>query len=453
MIAPPTLASQAECQCGDGCRTDPDSGLSEARSLARDLVEERDHAFHHRMDLVRDLFSRIVLRGEPMETLRAAAAELIGREVTIDLEADGPSGGQRAFPIEASERVLGYVRVAASRGSLDAEQDEIARQAAIWAAMLVLAAGSASRTAAGTTRDADGTRGLPDDWTAQWLARIAFDQGRHYLVIAMMVTSDEPGDDAGATLAIATTAVNRTLQGRRVAAFVGSDGDELVLVSPVSDGARAQVLARTVVEHVASLIRLAGPRYHVTTGLTSLAEDGRAVARRVAEARMAARFGSVLHGPDTVTSFRDLRAFPAIVDGVAGPEDRGFRELHERYLGVLVRYEARTGLPLVQTLTVLFDENGNVSGAARTLGINRQSLLYRLRKIETMCEADLADPADRFALELAVRSWAVRQALFPTAAELGSPTRSPASSAARADLRPPQALGPRLGTRVRAAAG
>lgn len=74
----------------------------------------------------------------------------------------------------------------------------------------------------------------------------------------------------------------------------------------------------------------------------------------------------------------------------------------ERYLGDALRYERECGLPLVDTLVAYFEHNANAAATARALGLNRQSLLYRLARFEWLAGVDLTAPTDRFALELAV---------------------------------------------------
>lgn len=127
--------------------------------------------------------------------------------------------------------------------------------------------------------------------------------------------------------------------------------------------------------------------------------------RSFREATTACRLGYVVNGPGSLTRYGDLGAYPALFDLVSSPSDgRAFETLRDRYLEPILRYEARTRLPLIETLTALFDANGNVSAAARALGINRQSLLYRLGKVEALTSVNLSSPVSRFALEMAVRA-------------------------------------------------
>lgn len=255
---------------------------------------------------------------------------------------------------------------------------------------------------------------------ATWAERLMLAEGSSYAVIVLSL-ADKDIDEVEA-ISVLEAAVNRALRGRRINAELRTDRSELAVILPVPNVRRGNTIAGTVVDEVRNLIRLSRPSASITVGLSGVA-GGSLVPRRLDEALISHAVGRSLNGVGATTRFRDLRAYPAMIEAI-GQGDGAFADLHDRYLGCLVSYEGRTGLPLIHTLAALFDANGNVSSAARSLGINRQSLLYRLRKIETMSEIELANPGDRFALELAVRSWMVQTAL----AVDDSATESPMSA-------------------------
>ena len=60
-------------------------------------------------------------------------------------------------------------------------------------------------------------------------------------------------------------------------------------------------------------------------------------------------------------------------------------------------------MDLVRTLVEFIKCNGNSSLAARNLHLNRQSLLYRLKKIESLTGMSLNQRKDLFLLELFTR--------------------------------------------------
>lgn len=84
-------------------------------------------------------------------------------------------------------------------------------------------------------------------------------------------------------------------------------------------------------------------------------------------------------------------------------EDRGVAADFCQYvLGTLVAHDRAHHADLLHTLRVYFRCNGNAIEAARQLFLHRNSLQYRLERIEDVLRCDLKDPQTRLALNLAV---------------------------------------------------
>jgi purine catabolism regulator len=69
----------------------------------------------------------------------------------------------------------------------------------------------------------------------------------------------------------------------------------------------------------------------------------------------------------------------------------------------LIQYDATHDTELTRTLEAFFAHHGNVSQTAEYLFLHRNSLLYRLERIEEITDLDLDDADDRFALQLALK--------------------------------------------------
>jgi len=83
-------------------------------------------------------------------------------------------------------------------------------------------------------------------------------------------------------------------------------------------------------------------------------------------------------------------------------------ELMHDTMGVIAAYDKNNGLDLLHTLSSYLIHQGNVSQTARVLNLHRQSLLYRLRKIESLTNRSLNDPDDIFLLQFCLKLWTVR---------------------------------------------
>ncbi|MEW9700487.1 PucR family transcriptional regulator [Paenibacillus sp. SI8] len=75
------------------------------------------------------------------------------------------------------------------------------------------------------------------------------------------------------------------------------------------------------------------------------------------------------------------------------------------YLGPLIDHDLARGSELLRTLKVYLDHDGSKQIAAQQLFIVRQSLYYRLEKIEELLGADYMSPEKRLALQVAIRAY------------------------------------------------
>ncbi len=77
-------------------------------------------------------------------------------------------------------------------------------------------------------------------------------------------------------------------------------------------------------------------------------------------------------------------------------------EFCNRTLGALIEYDHRQHADLIKTLEAFFACHGNLSQTAETLIVHRNTLLYRMNRINEIAEIDLNRPETRLALHLAL---------------------------------------------------
>ena len=77
-------------------------------------------------------------------------------------------------------------------------------------------------------------------------------------------------------------------------------------------------------------------------------------------------------------------------------------DFHERTLGSLIEYDMRQHADLIKTLEAFFACHGNLSQTAEMLIVHRNTLLYRMNRINEIAEIDLNRPETRLALHLAL---------------------------------------------------
>lgn len=89
-----------------------------------------------------------------------------------------------------------------------------------------------------------------------------------------------------------------------------------------------------------------------------------------------------------------------------GPEDH-MRAFHEAELGLLREYDREHRAALVLTLDAYFAAGRSLAATARRLQTHRNTVLYRLRRIEALAQVQLRNPQVDLELQVALRIGAV----------------------------------------------
>jgi PucR family transcriptional regulator, purine catabolism regulatory protein len=136
----------------------------------------------------------------------------------------------------------------------------------------------------------------------------------------------------------------------------------------------------------------------VTMGYGSVRSGAQEVAAAAREAEQALAMGQRLFGPDSATAFSDLGLYRLLFALQPRPELRDFTT---EVLGRL-RDKDRGGV-LLQTLAAYLKTNGSPTDTAERLHLHRNTVLYRLGRIEELLSLDLRDAEVRLSLHLALK--------------------------------------------------
>jgi purine catabolism regulator len=227
---------------------------------------------------------------------------------------------------------------------------------------------------------ASGALAGPDEVAAKAVL-LGYEVERRYRVL--LAEAENGGGDAldemvGCVRRHAGDGLHASRRGDRVLALVPADAPPAV--APV---ALAQQLEAALGDRVS---------WGIAEGACALAE----LADGLRRAERALRVGRALHGPGTVADAVALGPF-LLLDGLARDEGAC------RTAAALLAPLEQSSLDLPGTLEAFLEANGNTTAAARTLFLNRHSLMYRLRKVEELTGLDLSSHEDRFVLELSLR--------------------------------------------------
>lgn len=114
---------------------------------------------------------------------------------------------------------------------------------------------------------------------------------------------------------------------------------------------------------------------------------------RLGEGRRAAGFPRVFH-------FNEFIVQHLLLNNVSQIE---LRKFFYQALGELHEYDHEQQAALIETLDCLIDHQLNIAETSRALYIHRNTLLYRIEKIESLLQIDLKDAEELLKLQLALK--------------------------------------------------
>ncbi|MFL5627182.1 MAG: PucR family transcriptional regulator [Ktedonobacteraceae bacterium] len=135
-------------------------------------------------------------------------------------------------------------------------------------------------------------------------------------------------------------------------------------------------------------------------GLGRVTKDLRGIPQSFREAQQALEIGRRLFGENKLHLFARLGIYRLLfhLDG-----QNELTEFYQETLGPLLSGVNRGDTTLIETLEGFFRCNGNLSETARAMHLHRNSLLYRLGRIEEILGRSLEDSELRLSLQIALK--------------------------------------------------
>ncbi len=142
------------------------------------------------------------------------------------------------------------------------------------------------------------------------------------------------------------------------------------------------------------------PLPQFSCGIGRVATHVQGIPQSFREAQRAVEIGRRLFGEGNIHSFARLGIYRLLfyLDG-----QTELTTFYQEMLGPLLDYDARHDGTYIKTLECYFQYNGNLSQTARTMHFHRNSLIYRLERIEEILGRSLEDAELRLSLQIALK--------------------------------------------------
>lgn len=241
---------------------------------------------------------------------------------------------------------------------------------------------------------------LPEAEMERLAGRLDHDTDRPHIVITFAWL----GDKAPSLRRMETT-INWLLSShnRPALSHVYSD-DHVCVFQALEDGDQDLSTARELATRVRDHLQAEYPQMQLVGGLSGPAKNLSEWPETYRQAVHSMEVARRLKLPRFV-EFNSLGIYQLLAQLDSTPI---LQQFCERLIGPIAQYDEEHNSELVHTITAYFDHHANISQTAEALFIHRNTLLYRLERIQELIGQDLNDADTRLSLHLALKLWQLR---------------------------------------------
>lgn len=187
-----------------------------------------------------------------------------------------------------------------------------------------------------------------------------------------------------------------TKDGRKILQMLW--GDDIVLLMPYEKDGTGKNKNMSLLGEVLKNLSLAVPNFTVTGGLGGKFDSLQAARESYLQAIKVLRFAALKTAPKAIYAYEQLGIYKLLFE----IEPDKLAMYYQEVIEPLHTYDHKHHMDMVSSLFVYFEENCNAAKTAKRLFVHRNTLDYRLKKIEEITGRNLDDPYDRLTLQLGV---------------------------------------------------
>lgn len=349
---------------------------------------------------LRDVLHNLKALPEVLRNRKAAARTRRNHWRQV-IEADGEFI-RLVSPIISGDRARGYLSLIGPANSFDALDTVIVEQGAAACALEMAKAkaiNEAQKTLRGNFLEGVLAGVMPQIETDRLSSRLDHDTQPPHVVLAIAWVGG-----VERTIRRIDTVVNWLVAETNEPALVHIFGGKHVSVFlAVGDNEKvdsAEALAKKITDHLQAeyadsdlVVGVSRP----ALGIAEWPERHREAAQALNIGRHLKQKGVVLYAKLGVFQLLgQLENIPAVI------------QFSQDVLGPLIEYDQNHQGHFLETLAAFFEYNGNITKAAEALFVHRNTLIYRLERIEVLSGFEFANVNMRLALHLALRLWQLR---------------------------------------------
>ncbi|ATW27671.1 PucR family transcriptional regulator [Candidatus Formimonas warabiya] len=166
------------------------------------------------------------------------------------------------------------------------------------------------------------------------------------------------------------------------------------------EGEGHEKVLRQKLQEIIRNIKTRFPKINISVGVGKPYKGVRNIKNSYEEAETSLKVEQYLNGGEKVVFFQELGLYRFLYE-LKGSET--MKTFHDEIVGKLKQYDDQNHSNMVHTLISYFKNDCNLNRTAKDLYIHKNSVIYRVKKIEEITGLKFSNPEDRFNLQLCLK--------------------------------------------------
>ena len=312
-------------------------------------------------------------------------------------------------PIVSGDRARGYLSIIGPAGRLDLLDNLTVEHGAAACALEMAkakAVSEAKKSLRGDFLEGILAGTLPSEESERLAGRLDHDTRPPHMIMTLSWYGENPPSIRRLETTLSWLLTNHT-RPALVHVYAGHHLCVFQSLKDITDPEPSFELARRIIEQVEAEF----PAASLIGGLSGPTEDLAEWPRVYREAIQAMDVGQRLNLRNQIVEYNSLGVYRLLSEL---EDNDAVRKFAMQIIGPLVQYDRDHRGSLVQTLSAYFSHHGNISQTAESLFVHRNTLLYRMDRIQELTGQDLNNADMRLALQLSLKLWQLRHDTTPS---------------------------------------
>jgi DNA-binding PucR family transcriptional regulator len=179
-----------------------------------------------------------------------------------------------------------------------------------------------------------------------------------------------------------------------------NQSDSIIIIVPINEKHNENHTPKDIAEDLIKNIQFKIQNLNVSIGIGSYLKELKDLKKSIYNAQKALKLLKISKEKNRIINYSDIGIYRLLFEVDKHEE---MKDLYQETLGNLIEYDLKNSNNLLNTLEFYIEQSGNLAKTAELLFIHKNTLIYRIRRIEEILGCDLKNTNDLLNFSVALK--------------------------------------------------